>query len=202
MLIRKEYIVDYRHALYPHKLLFPIKSKQVWDEDTHEEQFKFMDARWEAPKKNVGEGDLFERDSEDDKSFGFDVQVARRKLLQNNVSDQSVLLSFKQAITSDPNGTLQEWNTSANKDHCSWVGVLCDNNTKQVIAINITGETYMSESIFHTTILSLVVLHPFLFVFNEPLSRMGALISRSESKHRLLANSNLSPGLIVTHRST
>lgn len=116
-----------------------------------------MDARfsafevneWEAPKNNVGEeGDLFEDgDSEDDESFGFDVQVARRRLLQNNVSDQSVLLSFKQAITSDPNGRLQGWNTSANKDYCSWVGVLCNNSTKQVIAINITGDTYTSKSI-------------------------------------------------------
>ena len=149
-----------------------------------------MDARfsalevdgWEAPQKNVGEGDLFEKDSEDDESFGFDVQVVRRKLLQNNVSDQSVLLSFKQAVTSDPNGTLQGWNTSANKDYCSWVGVLCNNSTKQVVAINITGDTYTSKNIFHITILSLVILHPFLFVFNEPLSRMGALISRSESQ--------------------
>jgi hypothetical protein len=140
-----------------------------------------MDARvsalevneWEAPKNNVGdeEGDLFEKDSEDDdESFGFDVQVARRKLLQNHVSDQSVLLSFKQAITSDPNGRLQGWNTSANKDYCSWVGVLCNNSTKQVIAINITGDTYiyLKKHIFHITRLSLVILHRFPFVFNEP----------------------------------
>jgi hypothetical protein len=64
---------------------------------------------------------------------------ARRKLVQNNPSDQSVLLSFKQAITRDPNGTLQSWNVSANADYCLWRGVVCDNRTKRVVAINITG---------------------------------------------------------------
>lgn len=89
-------------------------------------------------------------DSVYNRNFGFvhgkvvdNVEVplagARRKLVQNNPSDQSVLLSFKQAITRDPNATLQSWNASVNADYCLWRGVVCDNHTKRVIAINITG---------------------------------------------------------------
>ena len=86
-------------------------------------------------------------DSVYDGNFGFvhgevaevPLAEARRKLVQNNPSDQSVLVSFKQAITQDPNGTLQSWNASVNVDYCLWRGVVCDNRTKRVIAINITG---------------------------------------------------------------
>ena len=63
----------------------------------------------------------------------------RRKLSQNNPNDQTALLSFKQSITMDPNGTLRNWNTSVNTDYCLWTGVICDTSTKRVIAINITG---------------------------------------------------------------
>lgn len=63
----------------------------------------------------------------------------RRKLLQSNPNDQTALLSFKQSITIDPNGTLRDWNTSVNTDYCLWTGVICDTSTKRVIAINITG---------------------------------------------------------------
>jgi hypothetical protein len=55
----------------------------------------------------------------------------KRKLLQNNPSDQTALLSFKQSIAMDPNGTL--------RDYCLWTGVTCDTSTKRVTAINITG---------------------------------------------------------------
>lgn len=64
---------------------------------------------------------------------------ARRNLVQNNPTDQTGLLSFKQAITKDPNGTLQGWNASVNSDYCLWKGVICNTRTKRVIAINITG---------------------------------------------------------------
>lgn len=63
----------------------------------------------------------------------------KRKLLQSNPNDQTALLSFKQSITMDPNGTLRDWNTSVNTDYCLWTGVICDTSTKRVIAINITG---------------------------------------------------------------
>jgi hypothetical protein len=63
----------------------------------------------------------------------------KRKLLQNNPSDQTALLSFKQSIAMDPNGTLRDWNTSLNTDYCLWTGVTCDTSTKRVTAINITG---------------------------------------------------------------
>lgn len=72
----------------------------------------------------------------------YDIKVpfkARRNLAQNNPTDQNGLLSFKQAITKDPNGTLRGWNASVNSDYCLWKGVICNTRTKRVIAINITG---------------------------------------------------------------
>ena len=108
----------------------------------------------EINQRGQDKSDLVETtflDSVYDGNFGFvhgkkvadNVEVplaeARRKLVQNNASDQSALLSFKQAITKDPNGTLQSWNARANADYCLWRGVVCNNRTKRVVAINITG---------------------------------------------------------------
>lgn len=63
----------------------------------------------------------------------------RRKLLQNSPSDENVLLQFKQAIVEDPGGVLLGWNVSANDDYCQWRGVTCDQRTKRVVGLNITG---------------------------------------------------------------
>ncbi|KAJ4780935.1 Leucine-rich receptor-like protein kinase family protein [Rhynchospora pubera] len=45
-------------------------------------------------------------------------------------NDQSVLLSFKAAISSDPSGFLTSWNTSI--PLCQWAGVTCSTNTSRV----------------------------------------------------------------------
>jgi len=68
------------------------------------------------------------------------VSLRRRKLLQTDTpSDGNVLLQFKQAIVEDPGGVLLGWNGSANDDYCQWRGVTCDQRTKRVVGLNITG---------------------------------------------------------------
>jgi len=62
-----------------------------------------------------------------------------RKLLQNTESDENVLLQCKQAIVEDPGGVLLGWNVTANDDYCQWRGVTCDQQTKRVVGLNITG---------------------------------------------------------------
>lgn len=51
-------------------------------------------------------------------------------------SDKSVLLQFKKSV-SDPSGLLSSWSLS-NPNHCSWVGVSCDSNSR-VLSLNVSG---------------------------------------------------------------
>lgn len=55
-------------------------------------------------------------------------------------ADGNALLDFKNGITSDPNKTLQSWNT-ADATPCNWTGILCTTilglTEQQVVEINL-----------------------------------------------------------------
>ncbi|KAI3957752.1 hypothetical protein MKX01_007583 [Papaver californicum] len=53
-----------------------------------------------------------------------------------NNSDKYVLLEFKSSLI-DSSGVLSQWNNN-NNDHCSWVGVTCDQKSR-VVSLNISG---------------------------------------------------------------
>lgn len=53
-----------------------------------------------------------------------------------SVSDNSILIDFKNSI-SDPSGILASW-ISNSSDHCSWLGISCDSNSR-VLSLNVTG---------------------------------------------------------------
>ncbi|KAL8171252.1 hypothetical protein V2J09_023056 [Rumex salicifolius] len=52
--------------------------------------------------------------------------------------DGSTLLEFKKSFR-DVDNVLYDWTDSPSSDHCIWRGVTCENNTFNVIALNLSG---------------------------------------------------------------
>jgi len=58
---------------------------------------------------------------------------------EGNLEDVEALLSFRKALTSDPDGSLLNW-TSENSDNvCFWNGIFCRKRTKRVVAMILPG---------------------------------------------------------------
>jgi hypothetical protein len=53
--------------------------------------------------------------------------------------DVEALLSFRKALTSDPDGSLLNWTAENSDNVCSWNGIFCRKRTKRVVAIILPG---------------------------------------------------------------
>lgn len=54
-------------------------------------------------------------------------------------TDVEALLSFRNAITSDPHGSLLNWTVENSDNVCSWNGIFYRKHTKRVVAIIVPG---------------------------------------------------------------
>jgi len=54
-------------------------------------------------------------------------------------SDVEALLSFRNAVRSNPSGSLLNWTAQNSQNVCSWNGVWCKKRTNRVVAITLPG---------------------------------------------------------------
>lgn len=135
--------------LAPHEMLFYFQDEnQILSHDLQESNFMTEEVEGyvglEYIKQLDGAKHLHEWEEDDGDGYEKISLSMKRKLLQSNTvpaqGDEDVLLQFKQAIVEDPSGVLLGWNVTANADYCQWRGVTCDQDTKRVIGLNITGK--------------------------------------------------------------
>jgi hypothetical protein len=76
--------------------------------------------------------------------FFYGAGSAHCSKVYGNMTDQSSLLDFKEAITDDPTGVLHTWNYSIH--HCMWSGISCSTRHPgcvtrlKLIGLSITGQ--------------------------------------------------------------
>ncbi|KAM0904178.1 hypothetical protein ACQ4PT_018189 [Festuca glaucescens] len=109
-------------------------------------------------------------------------------ILADKSTDMLSLQDFSKAITHDPNGTLNSWNSST--DHCLWEGIICSHrHLGRVVALNLTAQGVagnISPSLGNLTFLKTVDLSANSFSGQLPsLNRLHKLQSLVLSENML-----------------
>ncbi|KAM0832844.1 hypothetical protein ACQ4PT_064642 [Festuca glaucescens] len=109
-------------------------------------------------------------------------------LADKSTDDMLSLQDFRKAITHDPNGDLNSWNSSI--DHCLWAGITCSHtHLGRVVALNLTGRGFagnISPSLGNLTFLKAMDLSANSFSGQlPPLNRLHKLQSLVLSNNTL-----------------